>query len=212
MSAASAPPEHLRVQGLSFSWPQRQLFKDFSACIGPGVSLVRGDEGSGKTTLLRLLAADLPLQAGQLAIDGVSLAEQALQYRARLFWADPRDPALDPVTASSYLDSVKARYPQWDAEKLATLVDALGLNEHLHKPIYMLSTGSRRKLCLAAGLSARVPLLLVDNPFAALDAPSIRVIRQDLADAARDPLRAVVVADYEAPAGVPLAQVIDLPD
>jgi ABC-type multidrug transport system ATPase subunit len=211
MSVAPSTPDILRVQGLDFSWPQRLLFQGFSARIGSGVSLVRGDEGSGKTTLLRLLAADIPAQAGQLAIEGVDLVEQPAAYRARLFWADPKDAALDPVVASSYLASVQVRYPQWDEPRLAALVEGLALAEHLHKPSYMLSTGSRRKLCLAAGLAARVPLLLLDNPFAALDAPSIRVVRQALKDAAQDPHRAVVLADYEAPAGLPLAQVIDLP-
>lgn len=211
MSTVPSAPDILCVQGLDFSWPQRALFQGFSARIGPGVSLVRGDEGSGKTTLLRLLAADIPAQAGLLAIEGVDLAGQPDEYRARLFLAEPRDAALDPVVASSYLASVQARYPQWDEPRLAALVEGLALAEHLHKPIYMLSTGSRRKLCLAAGLAARVPLLLLDNPFAALDAPSIRVIRHALDEAAQDPMRSVVIADYEAPAGLALAQVIDLP-
>jgi ABC-type transport system involved in cytochrome c biogenesis ATPase subunit len=51
--------------------------------------LIRGDESSGKTTLLRLLAGELTTQAGQLQIERINLAEQALTYRQQVFWIAP---------------------------------------------------------------------------------------------------------------------------
>ena len=55
------------------------------------------------------------------------------------------------------------------------------------------------------------PLTLLDMPFAALDAPSRGVVRELLAEAAQHAHRAWVVADYEAPAGVPLSGRLSLP-
>jgi len=73
----------------------------------------------------------------------------------------------------------------------------------------MLSTGSRRKVGLAAALAAGQPLTLIDQPFAALDGGSIRFLREVFADLADHPSRTWVVADFEAPAGA--ASAIHLP-
>ena len=69
----------------------------------------------------------------------------------------------------------------------------------------MLSTGSRRKVWLAAAFASGAGLTLLDQPFAALDKASMGVINELLQKAAGHPERAWVVADYVAPPGVPLA-------
>jgi energy-coupling factor transporter ATP-binding protein EcfA2 len=61
-------------------------------------------------------------------------------------------------------------------------------------------------------LAAAAALTLLDDPFAALDKPSIDFVLQQLTAAARDPARVWVLSGYEAPGQVPLAQVIDLGD
>ena len=95
---------------------------------------------------------------------------------------------------------------------LGILMQALDLTLHLEKPLYMLSTGSKRKVWLAAALASGAALTLLDEPFAALDRSSIRSVLDLLREAASHRQRAWVVADYEAPPGVPLAQHIDLGD
>jgi energy-coupling factor transporter ATP-binding protein EcfA2 len=95
---------------------------------------------------------------------------------------------------------------------LATCVDGLALAPELNKQLFMLSTGSKRKVWLAAAFASGAALTLLDMPFAALDKASIRFVLALLEDAAADPARAFVVADYAAPAGVSLAGVIDLGD
>jgi ABC-type multidrug transport system ATPase subunit len=180
--------------------------------IPPGVSWVGGGEGRGKSSLLRCLAGDLVLPGSQLQIGSTVLATAPAAYRAQLFWMDPRTTVHDPVPGAQFLASTGARYPGWNAALLADLTEALDLMPHLHKPLYMLSTGSKRKVWLAAALASGATLTLLDEPFAALDKRSIRCVLDLLREAASHPQRAWVVADYEAPAGVPLAQHIDLGD
>ena len=180
--------------------------------IPPGVSWVGGGEGRGKSSLLRCLAGDLLLPGSRLQIGSTVLATAPAAYRAQLFWMDPRTSAHDQVRGVDFLASVAARYPGWNAALLADLTEALDLAPHLHKPLYMLSTGSKRKAWLAAAPASGAALTLLDEPFAALDKRSIRCVLDLLRDAASHPQRAWVVADYEAPAGVPLAQHIDLGD
>ena len=82
----------------------------------------------------------------------------------------------------------------------------------MHKQLFMLSTGSKRKVFLAAALASGAQLTLFDDPFAALDATSIRFVLGWLDAAASATNRAWVIAGHVVPDGLPLAQIIDLGD
>ncbi len=212
VSPVSSPAPVVQAQALRWA-PAGAPVLDLPALqIPPGVSWVGGGEGRGKSSLLRCLAGDLLLPGSHLQIGSTVLATAPAVYRAQLFWMDPRTNAHDPVRGVDFLASTAARYPEWDAALLADLTEALDLTPHLEKPLYMLSTGSKRKVWLAAAWASGATLTLLDEPFAALDKTSIRCVLELLRDAASHPQRAWVVADYEAPAGVPLAQHFDLGD
>ena len=76
--------------------------------------------------------------------------------------------------------------------------------------MYMLSAGSRRKVWLSAAFASGAPLVLIDQPFAALDAPSIRLLREVLQEFDGQSRRTCVLADYEAPMGVRVSACIHL--
>jgi ABC-type transport system involved in cytochrome c biogenesis ATPase subunit len=200
----------LQAEQLCFAWPNHPLFNALSFSIPPGLSLVQGDDGSGKSSLIRLMAGDLVPASGTLSIHGIRLDEQHSAYRQQLFWIDPQTEAHDAISAAGYLDSLSQHYPSFNNEALADLVAGFALEPHLKKPMYMLSAGSKRKVWLSAAFAAGSPLTLIDQPFAALDAPSMRFLTELLQEAASHPSRAWVIADYEAPAGIALASVIDL--
>ena len=86
------------------------------------------------------------------------------------------------------------------------------LGPHLAKPGTMLSAGTKRKVWLAGAFASGAAVTLLDEPFAALDKASIGFVLELLDDAAAGSARAWVVADYEAPRGVPLAAEVDLGD
>lgn len=205
-------PAILRVKDLDFSYSGHQLFTNLSADIRPGVTLIQGGDGRGKTTLVRLLAGDLQADAGQLQIGAASLQEQAAAYRQQLFWIDPRTEAFDQITALEFFESRRAVCPAFDERILSTLVDSLDLAPHAHKKLFMLSTGSKRKVWMAAAFASGAAVTLLDMPFAALDKASIGFILDFLRSVSDHPQRAWVLADYEAPDGVRLAGVIELGD
>lgn len=200
---ATCPPV-LRALGLHHRYPGALLFDLPDLQIRPGLTLVLGGDGRGKTTLLRILAGELAPTSGSITRDqeGVVL-EHAV------------DPADDAVVARAWLAERQARHRAWEAPVARTLAEAFGLDPHLDKPLYMLSTGSRRKLGLVAAAASGAALTLLDTPYAALDAPSCRVLTGLLAEAATQRHRAWVVADHVRPPGAdgwPLAGVIDLGD
>ena len=207
-----SPLPLLQADRLSFghaAQPAPLLFEQLSIALLPGVTWVCGDEGSGKTTLLQLLAGTLPL-SGQLRIKGISLAENRAAYQQQVAWLDPRDTALDQQTARQIFAARAQRHPGFDLEALQAHMDGLSLAPHLDKALYMMSSGTRRKVFIAAALASQATLTLLDQPFMALDRPSIDYLLGVLAEAPQQPGRAWVVADYEAPPGVALAGVIEL--
>lgn len=200
----------LQVDDLCFGWPEHPLFNDWSVRIRPGLTLLRGEESSGKTTLLRLLAGDLAAQSGVLQINGVRLDLQPQRYREQAFWTEPRSAAHDAHSAAAWFQTLPGIAPHFSTEALADLVDGFALAPHLDKPLYMLSTGSKRKVWLTAAFASGAAVTLIDEPFAALDKPSIGFLRELLQDVAEHRSRTWIVADYAAPAGVPLAGIVEL--
>ena len=206
----------LRIIDLSFGYPGRELFNQLSADIMPGTNLVLGGDGRGKSTLLRLLAGVLTPQSGRLCINGIDQQTQVTDYQAQLFWMEPRSDAFDQLTALDYFELQRGRRELFDDAVLSAVTDGLDLKDHLHKQLFMLSTGSKRKVWLAAAFASGAAVTLLDEPFAALDAASIAFITAWMlgtaSTAAATGQRIWVWADYTAPRGLPLAQIIDLGD
>lgn len=200
----------LQVEDLGFAYPGCRVFDDWSVSLPAGLTLVRGDESTGKTTLLRLLAGVLVPQSGRITVQGCSPQDDPRAYAQKVFWTDARSTDLDNFTARGWLETLPARYPDWDSASLAVHTEGFSLGEHLDKPLYALSTGSKRKVLMAGALASGAPLTLLDEPVAGLDKPSMQYLALALASVAAQPGRLVVVAHYEALAGAPWGTVVDL--
>lgn len=200
----------LQVEGLCFAYPECAVLAQWSVALPAGVSLVRGDESSGKTTLMRSLAGELAPQSGAMTLLGQTIGSLGKAAPSAVFWADPRSDAWDAGTARGWLDSLPARYPRWDRAALTAHVDGFSLPEHLDKPFYALSTGSKRKVLMAGALASGAPLTLIDEPVAGLDKPSIAYLAQALGQVAAERERVVLVAHYETLAGVDWTRVVEI--
>lgn len=196
------PPQPLlRIEDLHFAHPGRPLFQGLSAALPAGVCLVCGDEGRGKSTLLKILAGALTPERGRLLLDSQRLEPQDVA------WFDPLAPERDAQTVSEILTVL---VPPEGGTALARLGAALSLEPHLHKPLYQLSTGSRRKVFLAAALARQARLTLLDQPFMALDRPSVDALLRECAGWTGQNARLLLLADHVAPTGLPLAGTLNL--
>lgn len=162
-----------------------------------GLVAVVGDEGTGKTRRLRELAH----QAQETPLHGLD---------PEAVWLDLSLPGLDDRTPEDVWDTLRTRCPRWNAALLQELVQALKLQPHLAKNLSMLSTGTRRKVALAGLLATQATVTCLDQPYAALDMGSIRVVREFLLAHAAHPTRTWVVADYEADENLPWHHIIRL--
>lgn len=201
MSSSPTPsvPFLLQTHALSGGPADDAVIRQLSFTWSAGLHWVCGDEGCGKTSLMRLLSGDLQPLGGtvQMPPGGV-------------FWADLKGPEHDQTSVQACWAQLQTRCPQWNSTLLQDLSEALDMERHQHKPLYMLSTGSRRKVMLIAALASGATVTLLDQPFVSLDQNSIKTIKAFLRDASESSDRAWIVADYEVPDNFPLASVLSL--
>lgn len=119
-------------------------------------------------------------------------------------------PGHDAHTPEQVWAQLKPQWAHWNEALAQALADATGLSEHAEKRLFMLSTGSRRKVGIIALLASGAAVTGLDQPYAGLDRPSIQVIRDFLSDVAERRDRAWIVADFEADPELPWRQVIRL--
>jgi len=205
------PAPVLQVHDLCFSYPgQPALAERWSAQIPAGLTLLHGDTGSGKSTLLRLLAGAQAAE-GRLTLGGTRFDADPAAYRRSVFWHEPGDEAFDPLTPRELARAVCGDPARFDEAAWQRHAAGFGLASHLHKALFMLSTGSRRKAMLAAALASECTLTLLDEPAAALDAASVDHLTRALIAGAAAPGRAIIVASSGRLESVPLAATIELP-
>lgn len=153
---------------------------DLPSPLPSGLIAVIGDEGTGKTRLLR------------------KLGDPASHPQASAIWLDLALPGHDDETPAEVWEALRASHPGWQPGVQEELIDALSLQPHLDKQLFMLSTGSRRKVALVGLLSAGARVTCLDQPYAALDLASVKALREFLKGLSGHPTRTWVIADYEA--------------
>lgn len=150
------------------------------------VFCVMGLSGSGKSTLIRLINRLIEASAGDVLIDGVSvqgLARRALrELRANRIGMVFQNMALLPhrsVAANVALPlELKGIAPRHSADAVSAVLARVGLAGYEHRSLAELSGGMQQRVGLARALMADPEILLMDEPFSALD-PLIRRQLQD---------------------------------
>jgi osmoprotectant transport system ATP-binding protein len=166
----------VHLSGVSASRGGRRVLHDVSLTVDPGetVALV-GRSGSGKTTLLRLVNRLIEPDAGSLAIDGRDSRQwDPIELRRRTGYVI-QDAGLFPHLTVGGNIALVPRLLHWTAAKVAGRIDDLlalvGLDPAVFRGRWPdeLSGGERQRVGLARALAADPPLLLMDEPFGALD-------------------------------------------
>ncbi len=163
------------AQELQLGFPGGPLLSCPAHAWPAGLHLVQGGEGVGKTALLCTLAGDIEPRGGTL--------KYGCDAAADVFWRHPRSVPDERSLQATSRDWVRQRsrsFPKWSAKDFERHAEGLDLQVHLHKPLLALSTGSLRKLWMAAAWASGAALTLIDEPLAALDKASIQYVQDTL--------------------------------
>ncbi len=174
--------EHLTKTLHPASGPARVLARNLSLRVAPGdVVAVLGPSGCGKSTLLKMIAGLEPFDSGRMVFNGADLAGTpthkrrfALMFQNFALFAHLN--VLDNVAFGLVEQGLHKRDAR--AQALALLV-RFGLGPLAQQKVWLLSGGEQQRVALARALITQPRLLLLDEPFSALDAHLRTQLRQE---------------------------------
>lgn len=169
--------EIIRVDGVSFAYGDKRVLENisFSVTAGEAVALL-GPSGIGKSTILKLMSGLLIPTSGDLDVRQASSG-----VGTRMVFQQPRLFPWMTVRKNLYFALRAAKVPkqEWD-KRIDPLMEQVGLMSELDARISSLSIGMAQRVALVRSLVCQPSVLLLDEPFSALDPKRRRQLQQDL--------------------------------
>lgn len=178
---------HIRFESVTKRYGEQRALDAVSLDVLPGELLVViGRSGSGKTTLLRCVNALVLPDAGRVVVDGATAgAGDLARFRRGIGYVIQSGGLFPHVTVTdnvSIVGRANGDSPSRRRERAREVLDVVGLGELGARYPSELSGGQQQRVGIARALYADPPVLLLDEPFAAVDP----LTRMDLQDAFAD--------------------------
>ena len=179
---AAAEPGQARIEitGLGKSYGSLQVFKDINLNFGEReIVTIVGPSGCGKTTLLRCIDGLLPVNEGAVQIDGDEIAQprEGVAMVFQHFGLFPWKTVEQNVAYGLKLAGVSKSEIQ---KKVPEYISLVGLGGFETSYPYELSGGMQQRCGLARALATEPHVLLMDEPFAAVDAQTREILQFEL--------------------------------
>jgi len=170
----------LEARDLAATRGDTTLFSGLGFSLAPGALLrVTGANGTGKTSLLRALCGLLMPSAGEVRWKGEDIRALREEYWGHLLYIGHANALKDELTAEENLAVACALSGTTVLHsRIRAALEGFGLGERRRLPVRALSQGQRRRAALARlALSETLPVWILDEPFAALDAAAVRQVQ-----------------------------------
>jgi heme ABC exporter ATP-binding subunit CcmA len=167
----ASPSATLRLRGVGKAFAGRHVLRDVNLDVRAGEAVaVQGSNGSGKSTLLRIAAALSPPDAGDVEVQGSPVGRDDVAARRAIAYVGQEPALYDELTPAEHVRLwARLRGAAATVDVDAVLADA-GLAPASHRACGQLSRGQRQRLALALALLGDPRVLVLDEPFTALDA------------------------------------------
>ncbi len=174
----------VRATGLSYSIDRRPVLRDVSFEIpAGGYVAILGANGAGKSTLLRIIATLTPPSCGELELFGKKVTQDGPGLRARIGFIGHQSMLYRDLSVKENLTFYAKLYGiENSRRRVEQMLEMSGLAHRASDPVKAFSRGMAQRAAIARALLHDPELLLADEPFSGLDAPSIDALEQLLAD------------------------------
>ncbi len=172
----------LQIHGLSKHYPGSTVFEGVNFAMEKGEFVcIIGHSGCGKTTILNVLAGLDEASAGTVIMDNREVSGPSLD-RGVVFQGHALMPWLSVMSNIAF--AVKSRWPEWNRIQVQVhcqkFIDLVGLTGSEHKKPSQLSGGMKQRVGIARAFAIQPKMLLLDEPFGALDALTRGTIQDEL--------------------------------
>lgn len=189
----------LEARGLVKSFGELQAVDGVDLTIGSQTFYgIAGPNGAGKSTTLRMITGLLRPDAGNALVDGVAVWPDPLAAKRRIGFVPDNPVLFDRLTAPEMLEyagMLRGMDPDVVAERSAELLQVLDLHDHTDKLIADFSLGMIKRIGLGVALLHGPRVLVLDEPFGALDPVNTQVM-EDMLQLYRDGGGTVVFASH----------------
>jgi nitrate/nitrite transport system ATP-binding protein len=205
---ASSMDGYLKIEQLGKAYvADRPVFANVSFAIDKGEFVcIIGHSGCGKTTILNVLAGLDTATAGHVFMDGREVAGPSLE-RGVVFQGHALMPWL--TVRQNIAFAVKSRWPEWPTAKVNVhaekYVGLVGLKHAIDKKPSELSGGMKQRVGIARAFAIQPKMLLLDEPFGALDALTRGTIQDELMGIVRDTQQTVFMITHDVDEAILLA-------
>ncbi|HVA75781.1 MAG TPA: ABC transporter ATP-binding protein [Acidimicrobiales bacterium] len=186
--AGGAPTSELELRGVIHSYGRQPVLTGVDLEVPAGsITAVLGASGSGKTTLLRVVAGFEKIESGMVRLGGVVVDDgrHAVPPERRRIGYVPQDGALFPhLKVAANVGFGLGR--RADRRAVSQLLELVGLSGLERRYPYELSGGQQQRVALARALAVEPAVVLLDEPFSALDAAMRASVRRDVANILRE--------------------------
>ncbi|WP_119291620.1 ABC transporter ATP-binding protein [Azohydromonas sediminis] len=212
MSSEATPRPFLQVQGLAKTYPgaAEPVFDgvNFGIAKGEFVCII-GHSGCGKTTILNVLAGLETASAGTVIMDGREVAGPSLD-RGVVFQGHALMPWL--TVRRNIAFAVRSKWPDWRAAQVDAHVERyvamVGLAHAIDKKPAQLSGGMKQRVGIARAFAIQPKMLLLDEPFGALDALTRGTIQDELLKICAETHQTVFMITHDVDEAILLADTI----
>ncbi len=198
----------LQIDRLSKAFtPAKPVFADVSFTLDKGEFVcIIGHSGCGKTTILNVLAGLDTATSGTVIMDGREVAGPSLD-RGVVFQSHALMPWL--TVRQNIAFAVKSRWPDWKKSQVEAHVEKfvalVGLSPAIDKKPSQLSGGMKQRVGIARAFSIQPKMLLLDEPFGALDALTRGTIQDELMTIVRQTQQTVFMITHDVDEAILLA-------
>lgn len=171
----------IEIQNIKKRFGSHRVLEGISLCAVSGECVgILGGNGCGKSTLLSILAGIQRPDAGAFLYEGKDLFSYTRQRSTLVGYVPQGTPLIEELSAR---DNLLLWYGKKELEQELSngVLKLLGIGEFLKKPVHTLSGGMKKRLSIGCAVSQRPPILLLDEPTAALDLPCKQQIHKYLA-------------------------------